>query len=256
MTIRLSVIVITKNEAHNIRECLESVHWVDEIIVVDANSSDGTVQICAEYANQVVVTEDWPGFGLQKNRALDLVTGDWVLSLDADERVSEELGAEIRSILSKEPAFKVFELPRLSSFCGKPIHHGDWWPDYVTRLFRRGTTRFTEVPVHESLDYTGPRGRLQGLLHHLSIISLEQMQGKITHYTSAGAKAMRARGRKGGLWPAITHSLWAFFRGYVLRRGFLDGREGFMIAVSGAESTYYRYLKLMYLDREKLADAR
>ncbi|MGH8711465.1 MAG: glycosyltransferase family 2 protein, partial [Burkholderiales bacterium] len=130
----LSVIIITKNEEQNMRGCLESVSWADEIIVVDSGSTDGTVGICKEFGAKVLVT-DWPGFGPQKNRSLDLATGDWVLSLDADERVPAELRSEIQSIIANPGVHVAFRIPRSSSYCGRVMRHSGWWPDYVTRLF-------------------------------------------------------------------------------------------------------------------------
>ncbi len=240
----LSVIVITKNEAELIGQCLESVKWADEIVVVDSGSQDATVDICRRYTDKVVVT-DWPGFGPQKNRALDLATGDWVLSLDADEHLSPALADEIRATLNA-PGAVVYRLPRLSSLMGRPMRHGDWWPDPVPRLFRRGVARFTPDLVHERLDHTDPTLTLRNVLLHDSIRSLDQMIAKINQYTSGGAQRLIDKGKTGSLRKAIVHGLWALFRAYVLRRGFLDGREGVIAAVSAAESAYYKYLKCLY----------
>ena len=242
----LSVILITKNEAGLIRKTLESVTWADEIVVVDSGSTDGTVEICREFTSKVVVTPDWPGFGPQKNRALDLATGDWVLSLDADEQISVPLATEIAATIALTVR-DVYSVPRLSSFLGRPMRHGDWWPDEVPRLFRRGKARFSDDPVHERLVFEGTPVCLKALMLHDSIRSLDQMFAKMNHYTSAGAERMARAGKKGGLGKAITHGLWAFIRTYFLKAGFLDGREGFIVAVSTAESAYYRYLKRFYM---------
>ena len=241
----LSVIVITKNEAELIGQCLESVKWADEIVVVDSGSQDATVAICRRYTDKVVVT-DWPGFGPQKNRALALATGDWVLSIDADEQVTPDLAEEIRTTLADTP-HHVFKLPRLSSFMGRHIRHGDWWPDEIVRLFRRGHARFSDDLVHERLVHQAPAARLKHLLLHQSTRSIEQLIGKVNTYTSGGAARVRAAGKACGLGTAITHALWAFVRGYVFKRGFLDGREGFIIAVSVAENSFYKYVKASYL---------
>ncbi|NTV10458.1 MAG: glycosyltransferase family 2 protein [Zoogloea sp.] len=246
MSATLSVILITRNEAALIRETLASVAWADEIVVVDSGSTDGTVEICREFTDKVFVTADWPGFGPQKNRALAHASCDWVLALDADERVTPELAAEVRTVLA-DPEAEVYSLPRLSTFMGREIRHGDWWPDEVTRLFRRGAARYSDDLVHERLVFGGKTGRLRGLLRHESIRSLEQMFAKMNHYTSAGAERMKARGRQGGMAKAVGHGLWAFLRTYLFKRGFLDGREGFILAVSAAESSYYRYIKRLYL---------
>ncbi len=243
---RLSVIVITKDEAGSIRPCLESVIWADEIVVVDSGSSDDTAAICREYTDKVTVT-DWPGFGPQKNRALDAARGEWILSLDADERVSPELRAAIEAAMADPGAAAAFRMPRSSSYCGRFMRHGGWWPDYVTRLFRRGRARFSDDLVHERLVVDGEVGSLSSPLLHEAFRDPEEVLQKVNAYSSAGARMMAQRGRKATLAGAVARGLWSFLRSYVLRAGFLDGREGFMLAVSNAEGTYYRYLKLMLL---------
>ena len=139
---KLSVIIITKNEAANIAACLKSVAFADEFIVVDSGSTDGTVELAQALGARVEITSDWPGFGPQKNRALDLATGDWVLSIDADERVTPELAREIQDVLAN-PRADAYEIARLSNFCGKDIRHSGWWPDYVLRLFTVSYTHLT-----------------------------------------------------------------------------------------------------------------
>lgn len=250
----LSVILITKNEAELVERCLASVAWADEIVVLDSGSTDATVEICRRHTDKVFVT-DWPGFGLQKNRALDLATGEWVLSIDADEELTPELAEEIQRTLAQADhtanAKAGYTLPRLSSYCGRFMHHSGWWPDPVLRLFRRGQGRFSNDRVHERVLLDGPVGALQATLLHHSYRSLEQVLGKVNHYSSEGAQSLHARGRRAGLSTAIGHGLWAFVRTYIFKRGFLDGREGFILAVSNAEGTYYRYLKLMYLNAQR-----
>lgn len=245
---RLSVILITKNEADNIRACLESVDWADEIIVVDSGSNDGTPEVAREYTHHVYLHPDWPGFGPQKNRALDYATGDWVLSLDADERVTPALHAEIEAVLAA-PQAAGYRIPRLSSFCGRFMHHSGWRPDYVLRLFQRGQGRFSEALVHESVQLQGPVGHLQQSLLHYSYRDMDDVIAKLNHYSGAAAKQLEARGKRGSLSKAILHGLWAFIRTYILRAGFLDGREGFMLAVMNAENSYYRYIKLWFRTR-------
>ena len=239
---KLSVILITKNEALNIRECLASVAWADEIIVVDSGSTDGTGGICRELGAQVY-EHDWPGFGMQKNRALNYASHDWVLSIDADERVTPELHAEIEAVLQHADA-DGYEIPRLSNFCGRFMHHSGWRPDYVLRLFRRDKARFSEALVHESVQMQGKRGQLQHSLLHYSYRDFEDVISKLNNYSSAAADMQERRGKRGGLGTALLHGGWAFFRTYVLRRGFLDGREGMMLAIMNAENSYYQYIKL------------
>ena len=247
---KLSVIIITKNEADNIRACLDSVSWADEIVVVDSGSRDDTVGICKAMGAQVHITTDWPGFGMQKNRALSHATAEWVLSLDADERVTSELRSEIESALNDPHGHDAFRIPRQSSFCGRYMRHSGWYPDYVTRLFRRGTARFSDDLVHESLIVDGTVGTLRQPLLHETFHDLEELLTKINQYSTAGARMLSEKNKTASLKKAIGHAAWAFFRTYFLRAGFLDGREGFMLAVSTAESTYYRYAKLLLLTKQ------
>lgn len=247
---KLSVIIITKNEAANIRACLESVGWADEIIVVDSGSTDATAEICRKFGARVYV-HDWPGFGAQKNRALSYATNEWVFSIDADERVTEELRAAIEAVLHREndtcPAYRV---SRLSSYCGRFMRHSGWYPDRIVRLFRRDAARFSDDLVHERLLIEGEAGQLGGELLHYAFDNPEEVLLKVNQYSSAGAAMLQRRGRSASLGGAVLRGLWSFLRTYVLRGGFLDGREGFMLAVSNAEGTYYRYLKLMLLNKK------
>ena len=242
--IRISVAIITKNEAQDIGACLASVAgWTHEVIVVDSGSSDGTPEICRHAGATVIETADWPGFGPQKNRAVDACTGDWVLSLDADEAVPPALRDEILAVLGK-PSHDAYRMPRLSSFCGREMHHSGWWPDYVLRLFRRGRGRFSDDRVHERVLVDSAIGTLREPLHHKAIVEIEESIAKVNRYSSDGAEAAYARGKRASLSRAVASGLWTFFRIYVLRRGFLDGRRGFVLAVLNAEGAYYRYVKL------------
>lgn len=256
----LSVIIITKNEAHNIEGCLASVAFADERIVLDGGSTDGTPEIARRLGARVETTADWPGFGVQKGRALALATGRWVLSLDADERVGEALGRAIRAVVGADTSgqgsdaasasgsatLAGYELDRLSSFCGQWMRHGDWYPDRVLRLFRRDRGRFTEDLVHERVVVDGPVGRLDGELLHDTMPGLHDALDKMNRYTTGRALDRVRAGRRGGLGAALSHGAWAFLRSYVLKRGFLDGRLGFVLAVYIAEGTYYRYLKMAF----------
>lgn len=240
-----SVIVITKNEAQNIEACLQSVAWADEIVVVDSGSSDATVELCRRYTDKILVT-DWPGYGAQKQRALDMATGEWVLSLDADERVTPELQAEIVARVPHSE-YAAFEIAFSSEYCKKTIRFGDWWNDRQAVLFRRSQGHFVPLVVHERIEIQGKIGRLKGKIHHLAFPDLQTVLRKMNDYSSWGAEQKKAQGKTGGLGKALGHGLWAFIRGYILRLGFLDGREGFLLAVSNAEGAYYRYMKLFYL---------
>ena len=247
---RLSVIIITMNEEANIRACLESVAWADEIIVVDAGSSDATADICRKSGAKVFV-HDWPGFGPQKNLALSYASCDWVFSIDADERVTPELRAAIEAVLRNDAGTcTAYRVSRLSSYCGRFMRHSGWRPDFIVRLFRREAAHFSEDLVHERLLVKGETGLLDGELLHYAFEDFEEVLNKINSYSTAGADMLHRRGRKASLSGAVLRGLWSFVRTYFLRAGFLDGREGFMLAVSNAEGTYYRYLKLMLLNKK------
>jgi glycosyltransferase involved in cell wall biosynthesis len=241
----ISVVVITKNEAANIERCLASVAWADEIVVVDSGSTDGTAEIARRFT-QRVYDEAWRGFGAQKNLALSYASGDWVLSLDADEWVTDPLGTELRAVVG-QGGFDAYRMPRRSSFCGTFLKHSGWWPDYVTRFFRRGKARFSDDRVHERLIVDGRTGTLKSPLLHESYRSLDQVIDKMNRYSTLAAQDLHARGRGASVFTALGKGFWAFVRTYALRAGFLDGRAGLMVAVATAESTYYRYLKLMHL---------
>lgn len=242
----LSAVVITKNEEAAIQRCLESVAWADEVVVLDSGSMDRTVDIAREMGAKVSVSADWPGFGPQKNRALAMASGDWIFSLDADEWVTPDLAAEIRAAVDAAE-FDAWRVPRLSSFCGRFMRHSGWWPDYVTRLFRRGAGRFSDDVVHERTLVDGALGTLRHPVMHETYVDLEDMQEKFNRYSSLGAQALHARGKRGGIGKALLHGLAAFVRTYLLRRGFLDGREGIMLAIANAEVAYYKYVKLLLL---------
>jgi glycosyltransferase involved in cell wall biosynthesis len=247
--VNLSVIIITRNEAARIGACLASVSWADEIVVLDSGSTDDTVAICRA-AGATVHETDWPGFGPQKNRALDLATGDWVLSVDADEAVTPELREEIVAAISTPRTAIAWRMPRLSTFLGRPMRHSGWWPDYVVRVFKRGTARFTDSAVHERLVPTGEVGTFRHPLLHESVVSLEDSVGKMNQYSSASARMLHQQGRRASLGAAIARGIWTFLHGYVLRAGFLDGREGLMLAIANAEGSYYRHAKLALLSRK------
>jgi glycosyltransferase involved in cell wall biosynthesis len=237
----LSVVIITLNEEANIAACLDSVAFCDERIVVDGGSTDATAAIAAAGGARVVA-RPFDGFGAQKNHAASLATGDWILSIDADERVSTELAGAIKEAITGAD-HDGYEVSRLSYFCGRPMRHSGWFPDYVLRLFRRGRGQFTDDLVHERVICPGRVGRLAGTLHHHSVARLEQALSRVDRYSTAGAAMIVASGRRVSFASGITHGLWSFLRAYVLRLGFLDGREGFLLAVANAEGTYYRYMK-------------
>jgi glycosyltransferase involved in cell wall biosynthesis len=248
MTPKLSAIIITRNEANNIAACLHSVAFCDERIVVDSGSTDDTVAI-AKSCGAEVATHEWAGYGPQKGFALSLARGDWVLSIDADERVSPPLAGEIRAAIASGSA-DGYEMPRLSTFLGRPMRHSGWYPDYVLRLFRRDNARFTDDLVHERVVCRGPIARLTVPLDHHPVLRLEDAVARLDGYSTAGAKMLAVSDRRVTFMSGITHGIWSFLRAYVLRRGFLDGHEGFLLAVANAEGTYYRYMKAWLARRQ------
>jgi len=238
---RLSAIIITRNEAANIGACLDSVAFCDERIVVDCGSNDGTPAI-AESKGANVTEHAWQGFGPQKNFALSLATGEWVLSIDADERVTPELAIEIEKIVSEGKA-DGYEIRRRTRFLGREMLQSRLFPDHILRLFRRGRARFTDALVHEGLICAGPVGRLSGTLLHDPVARLEDALSRVDRYSTASAEMLAAKGRQASFAAGIARGMWMFFRIYILRLGFLDGPIGFLFAVADAEGSYYRYMK-------------
>lgn len=244
----VSTIIITKNVATHIERCLQSVQWTDEIIVIDSGSTDETLSICRKYTNHIH-SADWPGFGVQKNRALDKATGEWILAIDADEYLSEPLIASIQQILANKPIHAAYAMHRLSKFCGQYLKHGDWKNDWVVRLFQKNQARFNDALVHERLIVNGSNGKLKGYMYHNSFSDFEEVLTKVNLYSTLSAQQQFDQHKKSSLGKAIIRGVWTFVRCYFLKKGFLDGKMGFMMAVSAAEGTYYRYLKLMSLTK-------
>lgn len=236
---RLSAIIIVKNEAANIGACLDALAFCDERIVVDGGSTDDTMAIAAAKGARVVAHE-WKGFGPQKNAALALAQGEWVLSIDADERVSPRLARAIEAAIASS-RHDGYELRRISSFLGRDM--GRRFPDHVLRLFRRGKARFSDDLVHERVICEGSIGRIEEPLQHDAVTRLEQAIDRIDRYSTAGAQMLIASNRRVSFMSGIGHGLWTFIRVYLLRLGFLDGKEGFLLAVANAEGSYYRYMK-------------
>lgn len=239
---QLSVLVITRNEAHNIASCLQSVAWADEIVVVDAESDDETVAIARQFTPRVFV-RPWAGFAAARQFALNQCRGDWVLWLDADERVPDALRAEIRQTLAR-PDRDAYEIPRLAWFLGRWIRHGGWYPGYVLRLFRRQMGRFNQALVHEGVIVEGRTGRLRNHLLHYTDHTLQHYFNKFNHYTSLAAQQLAAQGVRFRLIDLLLRPPFMFCRMYLLRRGFLDGLQGFILAMLSACYVFVKYAKL------------
>jgi glycosyltransferase involved in cell wall biosynthesis len=244
----LTIIIAAKNEAHNIADCVRSARFANEILVLDSGSIDGTRELATAEGARVVQT-DWPGYGPQQARGIAIAQSDWVMSLDADERIPPALREEILHVIGT-PQADGYRVPRLSSFCGTFIHHSGWRPDYTLRLVRRVKAGFTSHFLHAHMTVDGSTRDLKESIIHYSYRDLDDVLEKLNRYASGNARDLHAQGKKGSLSKAIRHGLWAFLRTYVLRRGFLDGRHGFMLAVYNAESTYYKYVKLMALQQK------
>ncbi len=238
----LSILIVAKNEAHNIVECVQSCSFADEIIVLDSGSTDGTAEL-ARAAGAVVHVTDWPGYGPQQQRGIAMATQAWVLSLDADERISPELQAEIQGAIAN-PLADGYRLPRLSTFCGQFIYHSGWRPDYTLRLVKRDLAGFTDHFLHATMTVNGRKADLKNPIIHFSYRNFRDVLDKLDRYSSGNAKDMLSRQLPPkGLGHALAHGFWAFFRTYVIRAGFLDGSAGLMLAIYNGECTYYKYLK-------------
>jgi glycosyltransferase involved in cell wall biosynthesis len=239
---RLSVTIVAWNEEERLRACLESVTWADEIIVVDAESTDKTVALAREFTDRVWV-RPWPGFAAQKNFALEQATGDWVLALDADERVTPELRARVARVLAADGPADGYSVPRRNMFWGAWVRHGGLYPDYQLRLFRRRAGRFLADAVHESVRVEGKVETLgEALLHH-SYRSLEDFVQRSNRYSTLAAGEWIRRGKRTGLADLIFRPLGRFLSMYIIRRGFLDGWRGFVLAVLYADYVFLRTAK-------------
>ena len=240
---RLSVTVITWNEEARLRRCLESVAWADEIIVVDAESTDKTVTIAREFTDHVVL-RPWDGFAPQKNAAIDRATGDFILSVDADEEVSGELRDAIREVLASSPVADGYAVPRRNMFWGRWVRHGRLYPDWQIRLFRRDAGRFVDREVHESVEVKGAVSRLDGALVHESYRDVADFLERTNRYTTLAAEEWVRSGRPIGVRDLTLRPLGRFLSMYVVHAGFLDGWRGFLLATLYAYYVFVRSAKV------------
>ncbi len=246
----LSAVIITKNEARNIARCLESLKIVDEIIVIDSQSTDRTVEI-AENIGAKVYTLQWKGFGAAKQEGVNRASGKWILSLDADEALTPELAEEIRDIIGKDNDYAGYHLKRRTMFLGRWIYHCGWYPDYVLRLFQKAKGNFNNAIVHEKVNLNGRVGYLNGELLHYSYVSLEQYLEKSNRYTTLGAQEAFRRKKQAGLFDIIFKPAVAFIKHYISKQGFRDGLEGFIISVLSAIAVMVKYSKLRQMNKNK-----
>jgi glycosyltransferase involved in cell wall biosynthesis len=243
----LSVAIITMNEAANLPRTLASVRFADEVVVLDSGSSDETAEI-AQNAGTRLFEEPWKGFARQKNAAIAHTTGDWVLSLDADEEVSPALAQEIEGLLAGDPGFSAYRIPRLNHFLGRPLKHGGYWPDPKLRLFRRGVARFEDRAVHETMLASCSVGELKGPLIHHCYPTLSDYIEHMNRYSSIGAEMLVRSGRASRslpafLWNAYANPAATFCYNYFLRLGFLDGREGLLQHVNHSIYLHWKFAK-------------
>jgi glycosyltransferase involved in cell wall biosynthesis len=247
MPLTLSVAIITKNEEANLARTLASIRWAGEIVIVDSGSTDRTPEIAREFGAKFFV-EDWKGFGAQKNSAIAKCSGDWVLSLDADEEVSTELAEEIRRMLQGQPEHQAWFLSRRNFFLGRWIRHGGYYPDPKLRLFRRGSAQFEERAVHETIRLTVPAGQLRGDLIHHAYPTLDAYIEHMNRYSALGATQAVARGKTSRsifafLWNVVVVPIATFKYNYFLRLGFLDGREGLLLHLYHSAYVSWKYAK-------------
>lgn len=240
----ISAILITKNEEENVGDCLASLVFADEIVVVDSGSTDRTEEICRRDPRVRWFSEEWKGFGRQKNSALDKAAGPWIFCIDADERVTEELAREVGALDLPAVPVDGYRVPRRSHFGGTWVRHGGWYPDYTVRLWRKGRGRFNDRRVHEVVQLAGAAGTLRGDLLHFTYRDTADFLERMDRYASLGAAEMRKEGKRATVIDLALRPPFTFFKMYLLRRGFLDGSLGFRLALLYARYTRAKYAKL------------
>ena len=243
---KISAYIIAYNEAAKIRAAIESISWADEVLVVDSHSTDGTTEI-AQSMGARVIQVSFIGFGDLRNQAVAACAHDWVFSLDADERCTDEVRGEVLSIIHSDNSSDVYYIPRNNFFMGRWIKHSGYYPDYrQPQLFRKGALKYKLDPVHEGfeLQTSTPPGYLKNPIWQMPFKNLEEILHKANRYSSLGAAKFEAEGKSSGMTTALFHGLWAFIQHFFVKRGFLDGWAGFVIALGNFEGTFYKYAKL------------
>lgn len=243
---KVTAIVITRNESANLAGALDSVRWADEVIVVDSESTDDTVAIARRYTDRVIV-RPWPGYVAQKNFAASEARHDWIVSLDADERVTPELQGEIRAVLSGEPAAAGYRIPRVTFHCGRWIRSTDWYPDYQLRLYDRRRAQWAGRHVHESVRTDGPVATLRGELQHYAYRDIAHHLQTMDRYTTLAARQLFEDGRRAGWVDLLVTPRLTFFRNYILRGGFRDGMAGLVVSVMNSYYVALKFAKLWEL---------
>ncbi|EIZ8955610.1 glycosyltransferase family 2 protein [Cronobacter sakazakii] len=250
MRARLSVVMIAKNAASLLPDCLASVAWADEIVVLDSGSSDDTVAVATAAGAKVFTESDWQGYGIQRQRAQQYASGDYILMIDTDERVTPELAQAIRQVLEQPDPQAVYSIARRNLFLGRFMRHSGWYPDRVTRFYARERYRYNDNQVHESLDAPGARVvTLSGDLLHLTCRDFASFQRKQLNYATAWAQERHQQGKKVSVPGIFGRTLAAFCKTLILRAGVLDGRQGWLLAVVNAQYTFNKYTELWALNR-------
>ncbi|MDH2925841.1 glycosyltransferase family 2 protein [Lonepinella koalarum] len=243
----ITVAMIVKNESQDLAECLDTVKdWVNEIVILDSGSTDNTAQIAQSYGAKFYQHTDWQGFGKQRQLAQQYVTSDYVLWLDADERVTTELAQSIQTAVQKNTENTVYQLNRLSTVFGREIRHSGWYPDYVVRLYKTDYAKYGDELVHERVHYPSSAKveKLTGDLAHFTYKNIHHYLVKSAAYAKAWAEQRQAQGKTASLLDGVTHAVGCFVKMYLLKAGFLDGKQGFLLAVLSAHSTFVKYADL------------
>ncbi|MBK5143940.1 glycosyltransferase family 2 protein [Budviciaceae bacterium BWR-B9] len=250
---RLSVVIIAKNEAELLADCLQSVQWADEIVLLDSGSTDGTLQIAQQHNAKVFTHTEWLGYGKQRQIAQSYASGDYIFMIDADERITPELRASIEQIIHSETRpEQVYSCARRNYFLGRFMRHSGWYPDRVIRLYQNSLYRYNDNLVHESVDYGNAQIiSLNGDLLHLTCRDYFVFQRKQFNYAEGWAKQSYQRGKRASMFSAVTHASGAFFKTWLLRRGFMDGKHGFLLACINAQYTFNKYAALWAIHQQE-----
>jgi len=247
---KISAVVITYNEEDNIRRCLESLSWADEIVVVDSYSQDDTKKIVSDFTDKIYDVK-WEGFGKKKEFAREKASSEWVLSVDCDEVITPDLRDEILKAIEKKDNYDGYYIPRRSNFLGKWMNHSGWYPDYVLRLFKKEKAKFNQALVHEKIEVFGKIGYLKNSLLHYTDPDIKSYLSKLDFYTTLNAEELLKKKKKTKVFDFILHPLGIFFKMFFLKRGFLDGTHGFILAVLSSFYVFIKYAKLWDLQRKK-----
>jgi glycosyltransferase involved in cell wall biosynthesis len=241
--VKISGVIMARNEETNIEDAIKSLNFTDQIVVTDTGSTDNTLEL-AKKAGAEVYHIEFAGFGKSKQKSLEYCDGEWIIFLDADERVSPELAKKLKSIVESNTSIDGYKLNRLTYFLGKPIKHSGWYPDYVTRFFKKDKGKFNNKMVHESIEIEGEVGRVDEVIEHYSYKNLEQYIDKANEYSTLSALEMAEEGKRFGLINLIFRPIFIFFKMFVIKLGFLDGLRGFLLAVLSSYHVFLKYAKL------------